>query len=58
MTRGFGTSNDMKFLVLFLAAPLTACRGITATFTAEFLKRCGVSSKHITDLVARSMALA
>lgn len=29
MPRGFGTSNDMKFLPLFLAASLTACTGIT-----------------------------
>jgi len=50
--------HEMKFLALILAAYLTTCTGNTATFMAEFLKRCEVSSKHIIDLVARSMALA
>lgn len=33
-------------------------RSVTATFTAEFLKRCGMSPMHIADLVARRKALA
>jgi len=33
-------------------------RRATAIFTTEFLKRCGVSSKSVADLVQRSLALA